>query len=51
MNWKSIAAVIMALGSIAGACSELGKNYAIEVHVTRVWGVNEPIPPDVAKEF
>jgi len=44
MTWQRIAAVIVALGSIATACAELSDRYSVEIHVSRVWGVDEALP-------
>ena len=47
MTWQRLTAVIVALGAIAGApaaCSDLSNKWDVEIHVSRVWGVDEALP-------
>lgn len=44
MDWKSIAAVVAALGSLGTCGAKFFERYDVEVHVVRVWGADEPLP-------
>lgn len=44
MSWRTITAILTALGAIAGGCAELSDKYSVEIHVSRVWGVDEALP-------
>lgn len=44
MTWKSIAAIVTAIAGLSGGCARLAEIYDVEIHVSRVYGVNDPLP-------
>jgi len=44
MNWRSVAAALSAVAALVGGVTKCSDRYDVEIHISRVWGPNDPLP-------